>query len=92
MRTMLPLTLHNAIAELGPYLTGSFGDPTRIDYGTGHELSFIAWMLSLAKIGFVSATDASNLVLTVFRTYLDVLRRVQSVVAPESVSIFREAC
>jgi hypothetical protein len=30
--------IKNASIELGPYLADMFGNPTRIDYGTGHEL------------------------------------------------------
>ena len=39
------------IAELRCYLHDSFGHPIRIDYGTGHECSFIIFMLCLCKIG-----------------------------------------
>ena len=31
-------------AEIGVYLTRSFGDYGRIDYGTGHEAHFLAWL------------------------------------------------
>lgn len=30
--------------ELVPYLLVSFGHPSRIDYGTGHETSFVVWL------------------------------------------------
>jgi hypothetical protein len=33
--------------ELASYLCDSFGDPTRIDYGTGHETSFVALLYVL---------------------------------------------
>jgi len=42
--------LGNAEDELAPYLIGSFGDATRIDYGTGHETSFLAFLYGLAKV------------------------------------------
>ncbi|KAL5108842.1 Serine/threonine-protein phosphatase 2A activator [Taenia crassiceps] len=38
--------------EIITYLTESIGNPVRIDYGTGHELSFIAFLLSLFKTYF----------------------------------------
>lgn len=41
-----------AAVELAPYLTECFGNATRIDYGTGHETTFVvflrAWGSSLA--------------------------------------------
>lgn len=30
--------------ELSGYLEESFGNPTRIDYGTGHETTFIIFL------------------------------------------------
>ncbi len=39
------------IHELQAYLHDSFGHPIRIDYGTGHESSFVVFLLSLCKIG-----------------------------------------
>lgn len=35
---------NEAVEEVGAYLLESFGDRQRIDYGSGHELSFICWM------------------------------------------------
>jgi len=42
------------ITELRAYLHDGFGHPIRIDYGTGHESSFIVFLLSLCKIGCFS--------------------------------------
>ncbi|OAL73698.1 phosphotyrosyl phosphatase activator [Trichophyton violaceum] len=42
--------------ELMSYLTGSFGSSQRLDYGTGHELSFLAFLACLWKLnGFAQA-------------------------------------
>ncbi|KAM5443799.1 Serine/threonine-protein phosphatase 2A activator 1 [Microsporum ferrugineum] len=42
--------------ELMAYLTGSFGSSQRLDYGTGHELSFLAFLACLWKLnGFARA-------------------------------------
>lgn len=38
--------------EVSAYLLGAFGSPQRLDYGTGHELSFIAFLGCLWKLGF----------------------------------------
>lgn len=37
--------------ELIPYLLGSFGSAQRLDYGTGHELSFLAFLGCIWKLG-----------------------------------------
>ncbi|RDA92404.1 hypothetical protein CP533_4738 [Ophiocordyceps camponoti-saundersi (nom. inval.)] len=38
--------------EVAIYLVGAFGSPERLDYGTGHELSFVAFIGCLWKLGF----------------------------------------
>jgi len=37
--------------ELTPYLLGAFGSSQRLDYGTGHELSFLAFLGCIWKLG-----------------------------------------
>ena len=41
----------NAIPEIKVYWEESFGSYDRIDYGTGHELNFIAFLFCLFKLG-----------------------------------------
>lgn len=38
--------------EVSAYLMGAFGSAQRLDYGTGHELSFVAFVGCLWKLGF----------------------------------------
>jgi serine/threonine-protein phosphatase 2A activator len=38
-------------AEIASYLMGSFGSAQRLDYGTGHELSFLAFIACIWKLG-----------------------------------------
>lgn len=38
--------------EVSLYLLGGFGSVQRLDYGTGHELSFVAFLGCLWKLGF----------------------------------------
>ena len=42
--------------ELAPYLEGSFGDVTRIDYGTGHETAFVCLLYTAHAMGGVGKT------------------------------------
>lgn len=41
----------SVLEELTPYLLGSFGSSQRLDYGTGHELSFLAFLGCIWKLG-----------------------------------------
>jgi serine/threonine-protein phosphatase 2A activator len=43
--------------ELGAYLLGSFGSSQRLDYGTGHELSFLAFVGGIWMLGGFSFQD-----------------------------------
>ncbi|KAI8871147.1 serine/threonine-protein phosphatase 2A activator [Ramicandelaber brevisporus] len=63
--------------ELETYFAGSFGNSTRIDYGTGHEMSFAIFLLCLAKIGAYGQDEFASIVLHVFARYLNVARKLQ---------------
>ncbi|KAG9300629.1 hypothetical protein G9A89_005229 [Geosiphon pyriformis] len=76
---ILPPEWHKANIELVPYFVGSFGHGTRIDYGSGHELSFVAWLCCLNEIGIFGQMDHTALVLRVFVKYLEVVRGLQRV-------------
>ncbi|RKF60682.1 Serine/threonine-protein phosphatase 2A activator 2 [Erysiphe neolycopersici] len=67
-----------AIDEISSYLLHSFGNYTRIDYGSGHELNFILWLLCLYQVGIILPSDFSALVLVVFTRYLRLMRLIQS--------------
>lgn len=41
----------SALDELTPYFLGGFGSAQRLDYGTGHELSFLAFLGCIWKLG-----------------------------------------
>ncbi|KAK4220262.1 rotamase PTPA-2 [Rhypophila decipiens] len=74
----LGVTNPDAIAEVSTYLTHSFGNRSRIDYGSGHELNFIMWLLCLYQLNILQREDFKALVLRVFNRYLEVMRLVQS--------------
>ncbi|KAI3405201.1 RRD2 [Candida oxycetoniae] len=63
--------------ELAVYLQHSFGDANRIDYGSGHELNFICFLLCLKKIGVIERHEYTGIVLLVFTKYISVMRRLQ---------------
>lgn len=74
----LGVTNPDAIAELCTYLNQSFGNRSRIDYGSGHELNFVVWLLCLYRLSILGRPDFPALVLRVFARYLEVMRLVQS--------------
>jgi serine/threonine-protein phosphatase 2A activator len=49
--------LLHAEVELNAYFLGSFGSPQRLDYGTGHELSFLAFLACIWKLHGFSDSD-----------------------------------
>ena len=46
-------------SELQAYLLGSFGNAQRLDYGTGHELSFLAFLGGIWKLGGFAVGEPS---------------------------------
>ncbi|ORY03355.1 putative serine/threonine-protein phosphatase 2A activator [Basidiobolus meristosporus CBS 931.73] len=66
-----------AIPEVSKYLVESFGNHRRIDYGTGHEANFIAWMLCIKKLNLIHEEDYAALVLKLFYGYIDLMRKLQ---------------
>lgn len=78
VQKVLPENLQTAAPELSVYLTESFGNPTRIDYGTGHEFSFIMFLCCLFKIGALkNELDKVPIALKVFNSYLIFARKLQ---------------
>jgi serine/threonine-protein phosphatase 2A activator len=58
---------HPSIVEISVYLNDSFGNSTRIDYGTGHEMAFVMFLACLFKIGALRTNqDEPAVGLTVF--------------------------
>ncbi|KAI9793158.1 MAG: Serine/threonine-protein phosphatase 2A activator 1 [Candelina submexicana] len=66
--------------ELGTYLLGSFGSAQRLDYGSGHELSFLAFLGAIWMLGgFEKAepgVEERGIVLGVIEPYLQLIRRL----------------
>ncbi|KAI8051532.1 Phosphotyrosyl phosphatase activator [Syncephalis plumigaleata] len=67
----------DAIPEVGRYLQESFGNRERIDYGTGHEANFMAFLLCLVKLNLIEKTHYQAVVLCVFFKYIEVMRHLQ---------------
>jgi len=65
------------------YLHDSFGNATRIDYGTGHELHFLCFVLCLFLMEACAKDDLPALVLVVWHRYMVLTRRLQDVYSQE---------
>ncbi|KAL8951529.1 MAG: hypothetical protein Q9222_002500 [Ikaeria aurantiellina] len=67
-------------SELQSYLLGAFGSAQRLDYGTGHELSFLAFLGCLWKLGGFNTSavmdEARGIVLGIIEPYLQLIRRL----------------
>ncbi|KAJ7237484.1 Phosphotyrosyl phosphatase activator [Mycena haematopus] len=68
----------DAREEVGTYLVESWGNRTRIDYGSGMELNFLCWLMCLERLGVLQESDHSALVLRVFWRYIRIMRILQS--------------
>ncbi|PNF39426.1 Serine/threonine-protein phosphatase 2A activator [Cryptotermes secundus] len=77
LQEALPGRFHRAVPEIMLYLSEGFGNSTRIDYGTGHEMSFIMLMCCLFKIGSLLEEDKVAAVTRIFNRYLLLVRKLQ---------------
>jgi serine/threonine-protein phosphatase 2A activator len=73
LQDIIPDSLY--LNEISVYFVNAFGDKSRIDYGSGHELNFVCWLLCLHLIG----NFQTNLkqILVIFKRYLALMRFIQ---------------
>lgn len=67
-----------AIPEIRVYLEESFGSYERLDYGTGHELNFIAFLFCMFKVGAYLKDDLRPAINKVFHKYMELMRLIQN--------------
>ncbi|CCD25343.1 peptidylprolyl isomerase RRD1 NDAI_0F00240 [Naumovozyma dairenensis CBS 421] len=67
--------LQPSIIELNYYIANSFGSSTRLDYGTGHELSFMAFIAALDMLGLFPDLTGKDL-LIMFNAYYSLVREL----------------
>ena len=77
----LPSIPKEAHIELSSYFLGSFGSAQRLDYGSGHELSFLAFLGCIWKLGGFPVTSTPEdenraIVLGIIQPYLTLIRRL----------------
>lgn len=66
LQKVLPQKLHRAVPEIVQYLCEGFGNATRIDYGTGHEMAFLMFLCCMFKIGAFTQDDKVAVVIKIF--------------------------
>jgi serine/threonine-protein phosphatase 2A activator len=66
-----------AVPEIKTYLLESFGSYERLDYGTGHELNFVVFLLCLFKLQVYKPEDFEAVINKVFQRYMVLMRKVQ---------------
>lgn len=62
--------------ELKIYFIGSFGSRQRLDYGTGHELSFLAFIGGLLYTECLAEDVSGPAVLLLFQTYFELQKKL----------------
>ena len=67
-----------AIPEVSTYLHHSFGNRARIDYGSGHELNFLTWLLCLNRLSLLPPPPFPANTLLVIPRYVKLLRKLQA--------------
>ena len=74
----------SSVRQVSPYLHDSFGHSIRLDYGTGHESSFLVFLLILSKVKCMGGKEDLSPVtlravtLSIVDQYLKVTRRLQT--------------
>lgn len=79
LHTWLPISHTALLPELVYYFNNAFGNWTRIDYGSGHELSFVGYLAVLRYTGLLTEQDEEAMVFSLFETYLEVCRKLQMI-------------
>ncbi|KAI5963456.1 RRD1 [Candida pseudojiufengensis] len=64
------------MTELKYYLINSFGSKMRLDYGTGHELSYLAFIGALIQNENVLSKPTGEEILVLFAKYYDLIRNL----------------
>merc|ERR1712012_703849 len=72
-------TRGDALKEVLVYFLDSFGNATRIDYGTGHEMAFVMFLACLFHTKVLDVgVDAPAAGLLVYSKYMNLVRKLQT--------------
>ncbi|TGZ84793.1 Phosphotyrosyl phosphatase activator, partial [Ascodesmis nigricans] len=76
LKNYVPQSCEPALVELEHYLIASLGSAQRLDYGTGHELDFTAFLAGLWKLGVLGSGDEMAIVLKIYDAYFELVRKL----------------
>jgi serine/threonine-protein phosphatase 2A activator len=79
LRGLAGVAPDGVVDELGGYLLEAFGNETRIDYGSGHELAFVCALACAREAGAIGPGDLGAVGLGAFPAYLALCRKLQRV-------------
>lgn len=70
--------LDGAADELLTYFDNAWGSSTRIDYGSGHELNYLVYLLCLNRLSLLPPFTFPQVALIIFPRYLSIMRDIQA--------------
>ena len=73
MRDSVPVEMDKTLAT---YLVHGFGNVTRIDYGTGHEMFFIGFLAALLIARLIPSEALFDVGTIVFAKYLNIVDKL----------------
>ncbi|KAJ3333582.1 Serine/threonine-protein phosphatase 2A activator [Blyttiomyces sp. JEL0837] len=79
LEPLLPSEKAKAVVELKAYFIGGFGHGIRLDYGSGHEMAFVAFLCCLYLLDVIRPEDAQAVGCKIFVRYLELVRKLQKV-------------
>lgn len=77
-KTQFPSLSEAALEEVTTYFLSSLGSASRIDYGSGHELHYMIYLLCLYQLSELPQSAFPSVALLVLPEYLQLMRTLQS--------------
>ena len=71
--------------EMAGILIESFGSYKRVDYGSGHELTFVSFLAAMLQIGVLKFTDLLPAALVVFARYVTIHSTSKDIKLPQII-------